>query len=98
MSQLEEAIQQIVREAIAAEVQASPRMPRPLLTADQAGELLSLDRQSVYRLVRETALRPVYISATRMRFQVEEIERFIREGGAKKSCLKEVPSPKVRAL
>jgi len=59
---------------------------------------LSLDRQSVYRLVREAALRPVHISATRMRFQVEEIERFIREGGAKKSCLKEVPSPKVRAL
>jgi len=72
MSQLEEAIQQIVREAIAAEVQASPRMPRPLLTADQAGELLSLDRQSVYRLVRETALRPVYISAKTLDAYVSE--------------------------
>lgn len=97
MSALEEAIQKMVQDAVAEAIQAGPRMPRPLLTADQAGELLNLDKQSVYRLVRESAIRPVYISTTRMRFQVEEIERFIREGGSRKSCLKEVAPRKVRA-
>jgi excisionase family DNA binding protein len=97
MSALEEAIQKMVQDAVAEAIQAGPRMPRPLLTVDQAGDLLTLDRQSVYRLVKEGAIRPVYISATRMRFQVEEIERFVREGGARKSCLKEVAPRKVRA-
>jgi predicted DNA-binding transcriptional regulator AlpA len=96
MSELEQAIQKMVREVIAEEIQSAPRLPRPLLTADQAGELLQLDKQSVYRLAREGALKPVYISQTRFRFQVEEIERFIRDGGARKSCLKEVPQSKVR--
>jgi hypothetical protein len=99
MSELEEVIQKIVRDAVAEHIQSAPRLPRPLLTADQAGELLGgLDKQSVYRLAREGALRPIYISQTRFRFQVEEIERFVREGGARKSCLKEVPQSKVRAL
>lgn len=98
MSQLDDAIQKMVREAVDEAIQSGPRMPRPLLTAEEAGVLLGgLDKQSVYRLAREGSLRPVYISQTRFRFQVEEIERFIREGGARKSCLKEVPQSKVRA-
>ena len=97
MSELEEVIQRMVRVAISEEVQSTPRLPRPLLSAEQAGELLGVDKQSVYRLAREGSLRPIHISQTRFRFQVEEIERFIRDGGAQKSCLKEVAPRKVRA-
>jgi len=97
MSALEDSIRSIVREVVREEVTSVPTLPRPLLTAAQAGELLGgLDKQSVYRLARDGSLRPIYISQTRFRFQVEEIERFIREGGARKSCLKEVPQSKVR--
>ena len=97
MSALEESIRSLVRDVVREEVQAVPMLPRPLLTAEQAGELLGgLDKQSIYRLAREGALRPIYISQTRFRFQVEEIERFIREGGARKSCLEDVSAHKVR--
>lgn len=97
MSVLDDSIRTIVREVIRDEVVLAPTLPRPLLTAEQAGQLLGgLDKQSVYRLAREGSLRPIYISQTRFRFQVEEIERFIREGGARKSCLKDVSASKVR--
>lgn len=94
MGELEIVIRSIVREVMQEE--SVPRSPRPLLTAEEAGVLLGgLDKQSVYRLAREGSLRPIYISQTRFRFQQEEIERFIREGGARKTCLKEVPAHKV---
>lgn len=96
MGELETAIRSIVREVIQEE--SVPCVPRPLLTAEEAGVLLGgLDKQSVYRLAREGSLRPIYISQTRFRFQQEEIERFIREGGARKTCLKEASPRKVRA-
>lgn len=95
MGELETAIRSIVREVMQEE--SAPHSPCPLLTAEQAGVLLGgLDKQSVYRLAREGSLRPIYISRTRFRFQVEEIERFIREGGARKTCLKDVSVSKVR--
>lgn len=96
MSELETAIRSIVREVMQEE-SIVPRSPRPLLNAEQAGVRLGgLDKQSVYRLAREGFLRPIYISQTRFRFQEEEIERFIREGGVGKTCLKDVSASKVR--
>lgn len=95
-AELDNAIRSIVREVMREETIA-PRGPRPLLTAEEVGVLLGgLDKQSVYRLAREGSLRPIYISQTRFRFQQEEIERFIREGGARKTCLTDVSASKVR--
>lgn len=96
MSALEDSIRSVVREIVREEVaQAVPQKARPLLTAEQAGELLGLDKQSVYRLAREGQLKAVYVSESRFRFHPNEIERFIKQGGVQKSCLKEVPLRKV---
>lgn len=96
MSELEDTIRSVVREIVREEVaEVIERKPQPLLTAEQAGELLGLDKQSVYRLVREGALRPIYVSQSRFRLHAAEIDRFIREGGVQKPCLKEVPPHRV---
>lgn len=97
MSALEETLRALVREIVREEVYEVPRSPQPLLTVDEVGDRLGgIDRQAVYRLKREGALKAVYLSATRFMFQPEEVERFIREGGAIPCLLKVAPRKVLR--
>lgn len=50
---------------------------KPLLTRDQAMELLAMKRSSFERLVREGRLRPVYVGERSPRFREDDIEDFI---------------------
>lgn len=88
---LEETLRTLIREIIREELPVRPRVAQPLLTAEEAGQRLGVDKQTVYRLKREEALKAVYLSETRFMFQVEEIERFIGEGGVKLCRLAEAP-------
>lgn len=92
MSALEETLRTMIREIVLEEVSAGPVAPRPLLNADQVGVLLGgIDRQAVYRLKREGALKAVHLSETRFMFHPDEVDRFIREGGVKPCRLVEAP-------
>lgn len=94
MSALEETLRTIIREIVSQEIPETPRAPRPLLSAEQVGDLLGgIDKQAVYRLQREGELKAVHLSKTRFKFHPDEVERFIREGGVKtKPCrLTEAP-------
>jgi hypothetical protein len=83
MAPLEETLRALIREIVLEEIYEVPRNPRPLLNADEVGDRLGgIDRQAVYRLKREGKLKAVHLSTTRFMFQPEEVERFIREGGA----------------
>lgn len=89
---IEEVIQKMINEAVDVRLASLPVAPRPLLGAEEVGERLGgIDKQSVYRLVRERKLRPVWLSTTRFKIQEEEVERFIREGGVKPCSLVEAP-------
>lgn len=91
MATLEETLRTMIREIILEEMPQQSRAVEPLLTAEEAGHRLGVDKQTVYRLKREDALKAVYLSETRFMFQVEEVERFIREGGVKLCPLAEAP-------
>lgn len=54
---------------------------RPLLTPDALAERWSVPRSQVYRLAREGKLPAVRIGRY-VRFAVDDVERFEREGGA----------------
>lgn len=89
---IEDSIREIVKQVVAEEVSMQARAPRPLLSAEQVGVLLGgIDAQAVYRLRRENQLKAVRLSETRFKFHPDEVERFIREGGAKPLRLAESP-------
>lgn len=79
---IEETLRELIREVILQEMpQSLPRAPRPLLSADEVGQRLGIDKQAVYRLKREGALKAVNLSETRFRFHPDEVDRFIENGG-----------------
>lgn len=84
MSDFESALEALIERKLEQLMSGKPREPLPLLSADEVGARLGgIDKQAVYRLKREGALKAVYLSATRFMFSPEEVERFIREGGVK---------------
>lgn len=98
MSELENNLRSVIRDVVREEIASIvPDAPPKLLSAAKAGEAMGgLDKQTIYRLVRENALKVVYISEHRFLVSESEIERFIREGGVRKPCLKEVAPRKVQ--
>lgn len=96
MATVEETIREMVNAIVDERLRSQPSAPRPLLNAEQVGELLGIDKQSVYRLHRENALKAVQMSETRFRFHPDEVERFIREGGVKPCRLSEAPRKVLR--
>ena len=80
---LEDSIRSIVREVVREELASLSSDPVALLDAERVGEKLGVDKQTVYRMVREGALRPVWISEHRFKIHPNELDRFIREGGVK---------------
>lgn len=91
MSQLEDSLREIVREIVRQEIPAKQGTSLPLLSADDVGKRLGIDKQSVYRLHREGSLKGVNISETRFRFHPDEVDRFIRDGGVKPCPLSLAP-------
>ena len=51
-----------------------------LLTVNAAASLLSVSRQSIYRLIRSKELQPVKVGK-RLRFRVSEINRYLDRSG-----------------
>ena len=49
-----------------------------LLTAEEAGDVLHLGRSTVYSLIKEHKIRPVYIGRS-CRISRAELERFVEE-------------------
>lgn len=56
-------------------------MERRILIADEVAELLRVDRQRVYELVRRNAIPVIRLGERQYRFDAEAIERWIEDGG-----------------
>lgn len=92
MSGLEQTIRELVNAIVDERLGSQSQSPQPLLSAEEVGKRLgNIDKQSVYRLVRENQLKVIYLSETRFKIHPDEVERFIREGGAKPLRLAEPP-------
>lgn len=79
---LEDTLRDMIREIVLEELPLTPiGPPPPLLSAEEVGERLGVDRQTVYRMKKEGTLKGVNISDQRFRFHPDEVDRFIREGG-----------------
>lgn len=93
MSLLEQTIKDLVNAVVDERLGGSQsQSPQPLLSADEVGVRLgNIDKQAVYRLVRENKLKVVYLSETRFKIHPDEVDRFIREGGVKPCRLVESP-------
>lgn len=94
MSELERIIREVVRDVVREEIASLPSSKPRLLTPDEAADRLDVNRQTLYRLVRENQISATRTSPSRFKVAEGEIERFIRDGGFK-TCLREVPAPKV---
>lgn len=86
MSALEENLAELVRQVVREELERARTGPEPieaLLTADDVAAKLGLtDRQAVYKLKREGKLAPVHLGDSTLRFEPNEVRRFIRDSKA----------------
>lgn len=57
-------------------------MEKQILVADEVAELLRVDRQRVYELVRRGAIPVVRIGQRQYRFNAEAIKQWIEGGGS----------------
>lgn len=80
MSELEDNFAEIVRRVVREELERVGRVPEALLTSDQVAAMLGYtSREAVYKLKKEGKLKPVYLGDQTVRFEPEEVRRFIRE-------------------
>jgi excisionase family DNA binding protein len=56
-------------------------MERKILLADEVAEMLRVDRQRVYELVRRNAIPVIRIGERQYRFDAEAIRQWIERGG-----------------
>ncbi len=82
MSQLEETFAEIVRKVVREELERHERPLEPLLTAEGAAELLCLPVQTIYKLKREGKLKHVALGDSTLRFEQEEVRKFIADRAA----------------
>lgn len=59
-------------------------MKNEVLTADEVGKILRVDRQRVYFLVREGLLPAIRLGQRQIRFSAQAIEHFLGGGGSQK--------------
>lgn len=59
-------------------------MTRDVLVADEVAEMLRVDRQRVYELVRRDLIPVIRIGSRQYRFDGEAIRRWIGNGGTSK--------------
>jgi excisionase family DNA binding protein len=57
-------------------------MEKTILVADEVAELLRVDRQRVYELVRRGAIPVIRIGQRQYRFNAEVIKQWIERGGS----------------
>jgi excisionase family DNA binding protein len=60
---------------------------KQILVADEVAELLRVDRQRVYELVRRGAIPVVRIGQRQYRFNAEAIKQWIEQGGSVEQSL-----------
>lgn len=58
-------------------------MSRKILIADEVAELLRIDRQRVYELVRTDTIPVIRIGQRQYRFDFDAIQKWIEDGGSK---------------
>jgi excisionase family DNA binding protein len=56
-------------------------MERKILIADEVAEMLRVDRQRVYELVRRNAIPVIRLGERQYRFDAEAIRQWIERGG-----------------
>lgn len=56
-------------------------MERQILLADEVAEMLRVDRQRVYELVRRGAIPVIRVGERQYRFDAEAIKQWIERGG-----------------
>jgi excisionase family DNA binding protein len=57
-------------------------MDRQILVADEVAEMLRVDRQRVYELVRRKAIPVIRLGERQYRFDAEAIKEWIERGGS----------------
>lgn len=57
-------------------------MDRQILIADEVAEMLRVDRQRVYELVRRNAIPVIRVGERQYRFDAEAIRQWIERGGS----------------
>ncbi len=57
-------------------------MNKQILVADEVAELLRVDRQRVYELVRRNAIPVIRLGERQYRFDAEAIRQWIERGGS----------------
>ena len=58
-------------------------MPKQLLVAEEVAEILRVDKQRVYELIRTGQIPFIRIGERQYRFAVDEIDRWLESGGTK---------------
>ena len=59
-------------------------MNKQILVADEVAELLRVDRQRVYQMVREKSLPFILLGQRQYRFSKQAIENWLENGGTQK--------------
>lgn len=59
-------------------------MTKQILIADEVAELLRVDRQRVYELVRRNSIPVIRLGERQFRFDADEINSWLKNGGSKK--------------
>lgn len=59
-------------------------MERQILVADEVAELLRIDRQRVYELVRTNQIPVIRLGERQYRFSAQAIEKFLNSGGSQR--------------
>lgn len=59
-------------------------MDKKLLVADEVAELLRVDKQRVYELVRTNQIPVIRLGERQYRFSAQAIEEFLHNGGTRK--------------
>ncbi len=57
-------------------------MDRQILVADEVAEMLRVDRQRIYELVRRNAIPVIRLGERQYRFDAEAIRQWITRGGS----------------
>lgn len=78
--------------ALAAVLLGERAAPPTALTAEEAAGRLGVNRETIYRLNREGKLRGCRVGKA-LRFPLEEVERFEREGGVAQPRQAALPTP-----
>lgn len=60
-------------------------MNKPILVADEVAELLRVDKQRIYELVRTNQLPVIRLGERQYRFSAQAIEQFLHGGGTQKA-------------